>query len=422
MIGVALISQGQDTLRIFHYNLLYYGINVSGCTSTNNNIDLKDQHLAVIINHIRPDIFTVNELGRGPAANPQANATRILNNVLNTQGRNHFSAAAFTNIRGSDIVNMLYYNHHKFTLHSQDVITSITRDINLYRLYINDRVRLAAGDTTFLIAIVAHFKAGSTSDDLSRRADEAAAVMSYIQTRNLRGNIMFLADFNMKNAFEQAFQTLTQFPTAMFRFHDPIEVPGDWFNNLNVALYHTQSTRSQSNGCFIGGGMDDRFDKILLSRSLMLGDQGLLYQRDSYIAVGQDGIRLNGDLNVPTNNSAPASVINALFNMSDHLPVGLNLITRPRALNVDAQQLPIPELAITNPIGDYLSINSQMHFAKAKLSIYSLQGNLLWALDDVSLQIGENRFTQIAHFKPGLYILRVEIPGMAASSFRIVKF
>jgi len=426
VIGVLLViaalgAKTQDTLRVLHYNLLYYGINVSGCNSTNNNVDLKDQHLTTIINFTRPDIFTVNELGRGPSTNPTANATRILNNVLNTQGRTHFSAAGYTNVRGSDIVNMLYYNHLKFTLHSQDVVTSITRDINLYRLYINNLPRLAQGDTTFVIAIVAHFKAGSTNDDLLRRADEAAAVMAYIDSRNIRGNVMFLADFNMKNAFEQAFQTLTQYHTAVYRFIDPIEVPGNWFNNPDVAQYHTQSTRISSNSCFISGGLDDRFDMILLSRALLQGDQGLIYRQGSFRVIGQDGIRLNGELITPTNNSAPAGVIHALYNMSDHLPVELQLITRPVALSDGLSKIPVPDLQISNPVRNYLHLRSSLHAHNARLSVFSLQGMLLLAVDGVNIAYGDNHFREVSLLNPGMYIIRIEIPGVAPVSLKFVK-
>lgn len=427
VLGVLLVfavfgAAAQDTLRVLHYNLLYYGINVSVCISTNNNIDLKDQYLTTIINFTRPDIFTVNELGRGSSTNPTANATRILDNVLNTQGRTHFSAAGFTNVRGSDIVNMLYYNHHKFTLHSQDVITSITRDINLYRLYINNMPRLAQGDTTFIIAIVAHFKAGSTNDDLTRRANEAAAVMAYIDNRNIRGNVMFLADFNMKNAYEQAFQTITQYHTAVYRFIDPIDVSGNWFNNPDVAQYHSQSTRvSSTNTCFIGGGLDDRFDMILLSRALFQGDQGLIYRQGSFRVIGQDGIRLNGELITPTNSSAPAGVIHALYNMSDHLPVELQLITRPVALSDGLSKLPVPDLQISNPVRNYLLLRSPLTAYNARLSVFSLQGMLLLAIDGINIASGDNHFHEVSLLSPGMYIIRIEMPGMAPVSLKFVK-
>ena len=39
------ILQGQDTVRIMHYNLLMYGNYFSGCTSSNNNVEDKNEYL-----------------------------------------------------------------------------------------------------------------------------------------------------------------------------------------------------------------------------------------------------------------------------------------------------------------------------------------------------------------------------------------
>ncbi|MCD4723670.1 MAG: hypothetical protein K8R63_02420, partial [Bacteroidales bacterium] len=52
----------QDTLKVMHYNLLYYGQNTGFCNITNNNPDLKDAYLRTILGYVKPDIFTVNEM------------------------------------------------------------------------------------------------------------------------------------------------------------------------------------------------------------------------------------------------------------------------------------------------------------------------------------------------------------------------
>ena len=54
----ALSLTSQDTLTVMQYNLLYYGINTSWCTNSNNNINDKDEYLKKIINHVKPDIFS----------------------------------------------------------------------------------------------------------------------------------------------------------------------------------------------------------------------------------------------------------------------------------------------------------------------------------------------------------------------------
>jgi endonuclease/exonuclease/phosphatase family metal-dependent hydrolase len=191
------LTIAQDTITVMHYNLLYYGFNTSFCTSQNNNVNLKDQYLSTIIAHVNPDIFSVNELGQG-----QENVDRILNNVLNAGGQNRYSAATYTNTTNSSIVNMLYYDHNKFTLYFEAVVASVVRDINLYTLYYNDEEMLAAGDTIFITSIVAHFKAGSSSTDQQTRTAESQAVMAYLNSSNIRGNLFFMGDFNMNSSFE----------------------------------------------------------------------------------------------------------------------------------------------------------------------------------------------------------------------------
>ncbi|MBZ0243756.1 MAG: hypothetical protein K8F24_11110, partial [Bacteroidales bacterium] len=58
----ALVMRADDTLTVMHYNLLYCGANTSFCTNENNNLDTKNVHLKLIMNAVRPDIFTVNEI------------------------------------------------------------------------------------------------------------------------------------------------------------------------------------------------------------------------------------------------------------------------------------------------------------------------------------------------------------------------
>jgi len=418
----SLVLNAQDTIRVLHYNLLVYGTNTSFCNQTNNDVDLKDQYLNIIVNHTRPDIFTVNELGRGPTDNPSANVQRILSNVLNTGGRTAYRAATYTNLADQSFVNMLFYNQQRFRLHSEQIVAVIERDINLYRLYVNNPARLAMGDTTFLNLIVAHFKAGSTASDQQTRTAEANAVMTFIQNRNLTGNVMFLADFNMKSAFEAAFQTLTLHPDAAIRFNDPVAVPGNWFDNPAVARYHTQSTRTSSSGCFITGGMDDRFDMILLSNSLMLGTHGLQYVEGSYQVVGQDGMRLNQSLVSPENNSAPKAVIEALYLMSDHLPVGMQLVTRPANLSNNRPTNDPYRVHINNPVRDYLILRISGFSGLADVSVYSVTGNRMLTLPQRQLMEGIKLQVDVSHLVPGIYFIRIDSPEKLPMNIMMIRY
>ena len=84
-------AQKLDTLKMMHYNLLYYGEYTSFCTSSNNNVVDKDAHLKTIIGEALPDVFTVNEL-----SSTAIYAERILVNCLNQDGRDYFERANST--------------------------------------------------------------------------------------------------------------------------------------------------------------------------------------------------------------------------------------------------------------------------------------------------------------------------------------
>ncbi len=400
-----------------HYNLLYYGISTSFCNSQNNNVDIKDDNLTAIIDHVQPDIFTVNELGRG-----EGNADRILNNVLNAAGESRFSRASYTNTTNSTIVNMLYYDHNKFSIYFEAVASNILRDINLYTLYYNDHERLQAGDTTFLTAVVAHFKAGSSATDQQTRTAEAQAVMAYINSNNIRGNLMFMGDFNMNASFEQAFQHITYHPNEEIRFYDPVDQPGQWYNNPAMALHHTQSTRTGSHDCFVTGGLDDRYDLVLASHAIMEGYMGLHYIEDSYYALGQDGNRYNQSVIYPTNNSAPQMVIEALYGMSDHLPVIMKIKTGEISVNTFRPTAKRQLLFFNNPVKDLLELRIGNGSQSMIISLFSLNGERLLSLPEQTLMAGEVVVFDISGLAPGIYLIRAEGRDALPFSAKMIKY
>jgi Secretion system C-terminal sorting domain len=111
-------------------------------------------------------------------------------------------------------------------------------------------------------------------------------------------------------------------------FFDPVNQPGNWDNNSAAfANYLTQSTRTTDPGdCGATGGMDDRFDHILCTQPVIDGTDSLQYLDSTFVVIGQDGLHVNKSLiAAPQNESAPDSIINALYYMSEHLPVMLQL-------------------------------------------------------------------------------------------------
>ena len=393
-----LCAKGGDTIRVMHYNLLYYDMNTSWCTSINNNVNDKDTYLKTITSHFKPDIFTVNEM------NGRASSTdRIIDNVLNTDGDSHYQRANFT---GSYLVNMLYYNSRKLALKSQSYILTSPRITDVYRLYYKSD-DLTKGDTTFITCFVTHLKAGSYDENVYDRSQAASQIMNYINNYNITDNVLFMGDFNVYSSAEPAFQSFMTETASGFQFNDPINALGDWNNNYSYAPYHTQSTHT-SGDCHSGGGMDDRFDFILTSQPIIEGSAGITYAKNTYWSYGQDGKRFNQTLISPTNTSLPTNVLSALYKMSDHLPVTLKLyVDKNPLLNIDTFNNPSGKIRIKNPVIQNISIWSDYEKAEqVTLTITNqLGGVVLKKL--LTLYPNEQHTISAANISPGMFLIDI---------------
>ena len=78
----------------------------------------------------------------------------------------------------------------------------------------------------------------------------------------LNSNYLVCGDFNIYGSTELAYQKLLDQSTPGY-FVDIYNLTGIW-NNSAYAPYHTQSTRLRQFGGGATGGMDDRFDLILI--------------------------------------------------------------------------------------------------------------------------------------------------------------
>jgi endonuclease/exonuclease/phosphatase family metal-dependent hydrolase len=389
-----------DTIRVMHYNLLYYDKYIYNCNTTNNNVDNKDEYLRTITSHYKPDIFTVNEMnGHVTSVN------RLLNNVFNINGRSNYKRGAYT---GSFIVNMLYYNSNKLELKWQGHIETPYRLTDVYRLFYKSH-ELVNGDTTFVTCIVTHLKAGNSPEDASDRALAASQIMSYINNRNIKGNIMLMGDFNMYTSNEVGFQTFMTPTSTGVRFYDPVNALGSWQDNPAFARYHTQSTRT-SGDCHSGGGMDDRFDFILSTNPILEGSMGATYIEDTYWAFGQDGNRLNKTLISPTNTTLPGEVITALYNNSDHLPVVLKLYVdaTPLISSIIGQSVQ-SKFRLQNPFSDNIRIWTNFQNPEnARVRVFNIVGGLI--LDKtMNILPGDEINLNSQSLKSGVYL--VEISG-----------
>jgi len=296
--------KAQDTLTVMSYNILNYPSSNSG----------KADKLKPIIKYVQPDIFMINEL------ESSVGATTILTDALNVDGVTTYRRSTF--YAGPDTNNMLYYNSDKLVLYSQHEIPTALRNISEYVLYYKASGMTAASDTVFIFCYSAHLKASSGVTNEQKRHQESILFKNYLDGRANLENVLFGGDFNLYTSTEPAYGTILN--GGNVPLFDPISSPGNWHNNLSFAGIHTQSTRSGSlgdGGAY--GGMDDRFDFIFFNQQLQTGAQGLTYVPGSYKAFGNDGNHFNQSINSGTNNAAPNNVIDALYYMSDHLPVVL---------------------------------------------------------------------------------------------------
>lgn len=315
-------SLAQDTITVMQYNLLNYNNYTSYCTTVNNNVVNKDAYLQAIIGYVLPDIFTVVEMNESTTS-----IDRLLNNVMNADSRTNYARASRTNYSSSDIVNMLYYNTDKLTLYSQNTLPTSIRDINFYRLFYKDPDLAITHDTSWITCIVMHLKAGGYPEDITERAAEVSTLMNYLNSLNTPDNYLVMGDFNVYTSSEACFQNLINHSNANIRFYDPVNRVGNWNNNGSFADVHTQSTHTADNGCMATGGMDDRFDFVLSSMSILSGTKNVKYISGSYHALAQDGDHYNSSLlDSPTIPGVPTEVVNALYNNSDHLPVIMQLL------------------------------------------------------------------------------------------------
>lgn len=373
IISFSAIAQ-KDTIQVMQYNLLNYGNYWNDCTTNTNNVNTKNIHLRTIIDHVKPDIFTVNELSETTSYHQM-----ILDQVLNTNGDNHYRKAVSFNYAESFLVNMLYYNGNKLSLYSQDVVHSAVRDIDVFTLYYNASDLAQTHDTIFITCFVAHLKAGNSSSDASKRAGMVSTAMTYIRTHQLPDNMLFMGDFNVYTHQEQAYINLLYNYNGTQYFYDPIDRPGKWNNNYDYRDVHTQSTHANNTACFSHGGMDDRFDFILASGSLLEGSDKMKLLTNTYEALGNDGEHYNKSLtDSPTNTSAPSPVIDALYNMSDHLPI-LSKIQVDATLGLGENITAITAIKFQNPSSSNLQLTVNVKVPQSiKLEIYDVYGRLVF--------------------------------------------
>ena len=399
-------AKAQDTLTVMQYNLLYYGNYNSGfadCYETNNNTQRKDECIRTILDYVKPDIFTVCEFGATAALQND-----FLRHNLNINGADYWRSDNIINYAGENIINHIFYDSRKLGLKKHIALRTNPRDTDFYELYLKTP-HLAAGDTIKLICIVAHPKAGQ-GYEASRRAQMQTA-MDYLNQHYPHDNALIMGDFNMYGASESGYRLLTQtYSNPEVCFVDPVGSAGigAWNNNSQFAAYHTQSTRSYSEECFSGGGLDDRFDFILMADEIKFSYNHMRYVNNSYHAVGNDGRHFNQSVDQGTNTSVPAAVAEALFDGSDHLPVTMKIAVDVHLGVEDNEAQSLYASVAPNPAID----KAVVHFfnpaeGNVQFELYSLQGQLVQRAAGIFGEGSQQLELDLQDLPKGFYLLNI---------------
>ena len=296
-----------STARILTYNLLNY-----------EDENSREDDYVMILDLVEPDLIIAQEIIG------QTGYSHFQSDVLDVLEPNIWSSAPFTNQSAQQDI-ALYYKTDIFTFIGTSVVytaqSSGTRDVIEWVMLHN------LSGVEFNVYGV-HLKASSGSSNANQRLQETTILRNHLNY--LAPNFFIVGgDFNIysnNSSSEPAFDMLTSNSDdndgQMF---DPINRIGHWHNNSSYSDVHTQSPRTSSFGGGANGGMDDRFDWLFVSQSILDQDSPMHYVEGTYWAVGNDGNHFNDAINDGNNNLVSEEIADALHDASDHLPVYMDV-------------------------------------------------------------------------------------------------
>lgn len=294
----------QSNYTFMTYNLLNY--------QDDNN---RENEYIKIIEYVEPDLIIAEEI-KG-----QTGYNHFLSDVLEILEPGAWSGATFTN-QSADQDIALFFRHTVFSFVSTSLVNTAqsfgTRNVVEWVMEHN-----ASGVRFNMYGV--HLKASQGSSNAQQRLAETTVLRNYLDDLPTGRHFMVAGDFNIygsSSSTEPAFDMLTGVSDDNDgRLFDPIDRIGNWHNNSSFADVHTQSPRTTSFGGGANGGMDDRFDWIFVSESVLNETYEINLVENTYWAVGNDGNHFNQAINDGNNSSVNDAMADALHNASDHLPV-----------------------------------------------------------------------------------------------------
>ncbi len=367
-LGCALAPVASAQLRVVTWNVTNYtsGRVADFQTAIYSEFDGRS---------MSPDVFIGQEFLSQTGVN---NFLSILNTAPGSPG--DWAAAPFVN--GPDTDNAFFYRTSKVSFLGHTVVSTGSvspnhpRNLDRYDIKLNGYT----ADSAVIACYSTHMKAGSGSNDQSRRLEEAQEMRDDSEALPAGWNFVVGGDFNIQRSSQSAYQWMVGSQANNDgRFFDPISRPGSWNNSSTYRTLHTQDPSG-------AGGMDDRHDQILVSGSLVdgdgldyLGDPGVPYSlstwddpNHSYRSWGNDGTSYNGSLATTGNTMVGPTIAQALKTTASgggHLPVFLDLL--------------VPALVGSDSSIDFGDV-TQNTLALMSLSVFNDGDLALWSADGIN--------------------------------------
>jgi len=332
---VVLKSQSVEQVTVVYYNVLNFP-NASNSDPDGSDV-ARHTYFREIIESVNADVIVLQEVKALFGA--QDLVAELNSNGTLSKTYNH----SFDYYNYGGLGNMIIYNDDIIDLidhidmprtntqQSQNGAPELSPRANS-RFILDVYSTVCNTDKVRLEVYSAHLKGSNDNatntniSDRDRRNLGAKDFMDYIDTIPLSRNIVFGGDLNLYadndnggSNSEPAYVTLTN---SAYN-HQFTDVLGGWVRNSSSFVdKYTQSTRISQNqygNGGVSGGLDDRFDFILINESIDQDQNQISYVTGSYENIGNSGV-LNGQA---TDGNHPLE--NEIQKMSDHLPVKMTL-------------------------------------------------------------------------------------------------
>lgn len=387
-ILVLLVSsclQAQEQVTVMSYNVLNF---------PTGNIEGREDTLRHIINHVEPDLFLIQELKN------DSGLQLILNESFADLSGNYeattFVPQQSNPSNGFKLQQAMIYNSDLFGLASEGFLETDVRDLNKFKLFYKDVELDNGADTVFLYVFVVHLKSSQGTSNVEARLAMAQTLSFHQQYLEDNASMIVAGDFNVYTSEEPAYQELLD-PTNRIVLKDPINTPGNWnSSSFQPKDVLTQSTRASSIfGDGAGGGLDDRFDFILLSSDMFQPWNTIVYEEESYYAMGNTGTCYNQSITDCSGGEWADDILQSLYYMSDHLPIVLKLNFGVGSVSVEESP---DELTKVWMIDDQLNINWDTE-----------ETGIVSVLD----MLGRSLFYRKVELNKG--VVRIDIPSISES-------